>query len=333
MAINILLLLNDSEIKDIVTQAISGLGKDEDIEVFNVEEGQTALDLLDEIIPDLLIAEIFIPGKNGIALCRYVKQQPSLKNLRVVLLDQYFEPFREEVAYNLGADVYLGKPFEAGELSEHIWRLSGREDMASGSENADESSGKSADKRIAASASGPVREGTQLQGSAPAVPVVFPETQPIAPSLEMPAEATPPKTGKAMVKLLYVAIAAVLLTITGIVVAMRADRPQVGTPPQQARPATPHSQTVPQQEPIPNAPAAVEAEEKRANGAERNEQGKASQAGSRAMKSSNANAAATPGLTKVGKNLAGGVKTIGVGGAKATAKAGRKGGGAFKRIF
>ena len=329
MAINILLLLNDPEIKDIVTRAISGLAKGKDIEVYNVEEGQTALDLLNEIVPDLLIAEIFIPGKNGIALCRYVKQQPELKDLRVVLLDEYVEPFRQQVANEIGADAYLGKPFQAEDLSEHICRLSGIEALAAGDEGVEEGVGKS----LAANTTGPAQQVTKLQGSATAAPITFSETRQIVASAETPAEASPPGGEKSRSRFLYAVIAAVLLIITGLTVAMRADRPQVGIAPQQARPAATTSQTVPPRGTAPDTTAAARAEEKPGSGEEGSDQAAATAAERRAMKSGGPNAAGAPAITKVGKNLAGGVKTIGVGGARATAKAGRKVGGALKRIF
>jgi DNA-binding response OmpR family regulator len=95
-------------IQQMVSQALA----DEQIETVFASDGWSALNLLNETTPDLLIAEISLPEKSGYDLCRYIRKEPEFQSLPVILLDDHFDDFNQRVARSLGADVYLSKPFD-----------------------------------------------------------------------------------------------------------------------------------------------------------------------------------------------------------------------------
>lgn len=96
---------------------------DEGIEVVAVSNGDLAERRLNEVKPDLVLADIFMPGKNGYELCEVIKQNPQFRNVPVVLLVGAFEPFDQAEARRVRADAHLTKPFESRTLVETVRRL------------------------------------------------------------------------------------------------------------------------------------------------------------------------------------------------------------------
>jgi CheY-like chemotaxis protein len=86
---------------------------DEGIEVFAVSDGIEAIDRLMEISPDLVMADVNMPGINGYRVCERIKQHEKFRNTPVILLVGSFEPFDEQEARRVGADDYLTKPFQS----------------------------------------------------------------------------------------------------------------------------------------------------------------------------------------------------------------------------
>jgi CheY-like chemotaxis protein len=96
---------------------------DEGIEVISVSNGDMAERRLQEVDPDLVLADIFMPGKNGYELCEAIKQNAQFRDVPVVLLVGAFEPFNESEARRVRADAHLTKPFESRVLVETVKSL------------------------------------------------------------------------------------------------------------------------------------------------------------------------------------------------------------------
>lgn len=94
---------------------------EEEYRVVAVENGDAALARLDETDPDLVIADVVMPGADGYQVAHEVKQRrPSTP---VLLLVSTFEPYDEERARESGADRRLTKPFDAQELQRVVEEL------------------------------------------------------------------------------------------------------------------------------------------------------------------------------------------------------------------
>jgi CheY-like chemotaxis protein len=106
--------------------------REEGFEVVSLTDGDAALLRLADVDPDLILADVFLPGKSGFELCRHVKGDPHLRHVRVVLTAGLLEPFDEEEAVRAGCDAILKKPFEASKVMETIHPLVKEAQLARG---------------------------------------------------------------------------------------------------------------------------------------------------------------------------------------------------------
>jgi CheY-like chemotaxis protein len=104
--------------------------REEGFEVVSITHGDTAIVRLNDVDPDLLIADVFLPGRNGFELCRHVKSLH--RHVRVILTAGLLEQFDEEEARRAGCDAILKKPFEASVVMQTIRPLIAEAQMARG---------------------------------------------------------------------------------------------------------------------------------------------------------------------------------------------------------
>ena len=103
----ILVADDNSNIQKMVGLAL----KDQGIDVVAVGNGEAAVRKISDIHPDLVLADVFMPVRNGYEVCRYVKEDSSLAHIPVILLVGAFDPLDEQEAQRVGADGVLKKPF------------------------------------------------------------------------------------------------------------------------------------------------------------------------------------------------------------------------------
>ena len=89
---------------------------EEGYEVVTVSNADSALIRLDDVDPDLVIADTVMPGRTGYEICQYIKMSPRHKYVRVLLTAGVLETLDEEQTKRVEADGTLRKPFEASAL-------------------------------------------------------------------------------------------------------------------------------------------------------------------------------------------------------------------------
>ena len=119
MAHKILLADDSITIQKVVNLTFS----DEGINVVTVGNGELALKKLGDESYDLVLADIFMPGRNGYEVCEHVKSSPQSADVPVILLVGAFEPFDKAEAARVRADGHLTKPFESRILIETVKRM------------------------------------------------------------------------------------------------------------------------------------------------------------------------------------------------------------------
>src|SRR5712664_637328 len=85
--------------------------KDQGIDVVAVGNGEAAVRKISDLRPDLVLADVFMPVRNGYEVCQYVKTDPTLAHIPVILLVGAFDPLDEQELQRVGADGVLKKPF------------------------------------------------------------------------------------------------------------------------------------------------------------------------------------------------------------------------------
>src|SRR5215831_3583595 len=110
-----ILLADDSPtIRRLVTQTFVGAN----FQIVEVSNGEAAIKELEELHPQpsIVLADIYMPGKNGYEVCTYIRNHERFRETPVILLVGAFDAFDEQVARNCGATANITKPFEPGAL-------------------------------------------------------------------------------------------------------------------------------------------------------------------------------------------------------------------------
>jgi CheY-like chemotaxis protein len=103
----ILVADDNSNVQKTMALALADLG----VEVVSVNNGEAAVRKLADVSPDLILADIFMPVRNGYEVCEYVKKDSRFAHIPVILLVGAFDPLDEREAQRVGADGILKKPF------------------------------------------------------------------------------------------------------------------------------------------------------------------------------------------------------------------------------
>ncbi|MCX6543605.1 MAG: response regulator [Acidobacteria bacterium] len=104
------LLLADDSVT--IQRVIELTFADEDIEVIAVGDGREAIRRIEADRPDIVLADVGMPEKDGYEVAAYVKNTPHLSHIPVLLLTGAFEPIDEQRAQAVGCAGVLAKPFE-----------------------------------------------------------------------------------------------------------------------------------------------------------------------------------------------------------------------------
>lgn len=88
----------------------------EGYEVVTVSDGDSALLRLEDVDPDLVVADVVMPHRSGYEICQYVKISPRHRHARVLLAGSLKDPIDEAEARRAQADGWVQKPFEASVL-------------------------------------------------------------------------------------------------------------------------------------------------------------------------------------------------------------------------
>jgi CheY-like chemotaxis protein len=104
------LLLADDSVT--IQRVIELTFADEDVQVFAVGDGQQAIERVQAEPPDIVLADVGMPERDGYEVAAFIKGDPALAHIPVLLLTGAFEPIDEVRARAVGCDGVLVKPFE-----------------------------------------------------------------------------------------------------------------------------------------------------------------------------------------------------------------------------
>jgi two-component system phosphate regulon response regulator PhoB len=89
-------------------------------EIVEAEDGVTALELIRQSAPDLVVLDVMMPGLTGIAVLQQLSADPATAEIPVVLLSAKGQGVEIEEGLASGARLYLVKPFSPRELADRV---------------------------------------------------------------------------------------------------------------------------------------------------------------------------------------------------------------------
>ncbi len=107
----ILIVDDEPHIRMLIEQTLEEL-EDDGVEFLMAENGETALDIIQQESPQLVFLDVMMPKMNGMEVCRKVKKELQLNNVFIVLLTAKGQELDRQKGSEVGADIYMTKPFD-----------------------------------------------------------------------------------------------------------------------------------------------------------------------------------------------------------------------------
>lgn len=99
------------------------LMKKNGFDVMVARNGTEALELAEKQVPDLVLLDIMMPDVDGYAICRHIKSHRRLRHAKVVFMSAKSRDADIQKGYDLGASLYVTKPFSTRQLLKQVQDL------------------------------------------------------------------------------------------------------------------------------------------------------------------------------------------------------------------
>lgn len=114
------ILVTDDE-PDLV-KALTLRLESEGYSVVTASDGKESIEKVRESVPDLIILDVMMPGMDGFETCRRLRKDLDL-DIPIIMLTVKAEPGDKARCFQMGADVYIAKPFDYNNLIHHVREL------------------------------------------------------------------------------------------------------------------------------------------------------------------------------------------------------------------
>lgn len=112
----ILIAEDEPDIRELVAFTLRFAGH----EVNTTSNGEEALQVASQTVPDLVLMDVRMPRMTGYDACRAMKADPSLKDIPIVFLSAKGQDAEIQTGLDAGAEEYLLKPFAPDQLVERV---------------------------------------------------------------------------------------------------------------------------------------------------------------------------------------------------------------------
>ena len=113
----ILIVDDEAHIRMLIGQTLEEL-EDDGVEFLTAENGEIALEIIQKENPQLVFLDVMMPKMNGMEVCRRVKKELGMDKVFIVLLTAKGQETDRQKGLDVGADVYMTKPFDPEVLLE-----------------------------------------------------------------------------------------------------------------------------------------------------------------------------------------------------------------------
>ena len=111
----ILIVDDEPHLRTLIQQALEEL-EDDGVELLTATNGEEALATIREEEPNLVFLDVMMPRVNGFDVCNTIKNELGLGNIHIVLLTAKGQEFDRQRGQEVGADLYMTKPFDPDAL-------------------------------------------------------------------------------------------------------------------------------------------------------------------------------------------------------------------------
>jgi DNA-binding response OmpR family regulator len=113
----VLIVDDESYIRLLIEQTLEEL-EEQGVEILTADNGVVALSLIESQRPSVVFLDVMMPKMNGFDVCQKVKHELGLKDVYIVLLTAKGQEYDRQKGEEVGADIYMTKPFDPDELLE-----------------------------------------------------------------------------------------------------------------------------------------------------------------------------------------------------------------------
>lgn len=99
-----------------ILMSLEFLMKKEGYRVFIARDGEEAFDIIRSEVPDVVLLDIMMPKVNGYEVCTFIKTSPMYQHIKVVFMSSKSREIDLQKGYELGADLYIPKPFSTRDM-------------------------------------------------------------------------------------------------------------------------------------------------------------------------------------------------------------------------
>ena len=97
--------------------------KNEGFQVLTCNDGKTALSLLDDFMPNLIVLDVMMPGMDGVETCEIIRANSNYDNIIIAFLTARSEDYSQVAGLEAGADDYINKPIKPKVLVSRVKAL------------------------------------------------------------------------------------------------------------------------------------------------------------------------------------------------------------------
>lgn len=107
----ILIVDDEAHIRMLISQTLEEL-EDEGVEFLTADNGETALEMIQSEKPNLVFLDVMMPKMNGMDVCSKVKKELDLQDVFIIILTAKGQELDRQRGQQVGADIYMTKPFD-----------------------------------------------------------------------------------------------------------------------------------------------------------------------------------------------------------------------------
>ena len=92
-------------------------------QIIEADDGVKAIEWAHKVRPDIILMDIIMPKTDGYSACYEIKNDPTTKDIPVIMVTALGQELNNKLANQMGADAYLTKPFRPKQVRDAVSKL------------------------------------------------------------------------------------------------------------------------------------------------------------------------------------------------------------------